>query len=253
MQRLSGRRPPQGTEYPNLSDPVADQMTQALDLVDPGLAPIEQTPLRMQIADRIRRAIVTGKLRPGAVLVETALAEQMNVSRAPIREAIQILEADGLVETVAYKGKRVKPLTVREVTETYEMRQVYEVMAVRRIIERGADVTALWQPCQDMAAAGMAGDRESLVAADERFHRLLIRLADHDLLLGAWNNIYLRVHQIMALRNDRRVPLADIAANHPPIVRALAARDMDAAVALISEHTRSLGDFDPESIAQVPA
>jgi DNA-binding GntR family transcriptional regulator len=253
MKRLSGRRPPIVTESTILTDPVSDQMTQALDLVDPGLAPIEQTPLRVQIADRIRRAIVTGRLRPGTVLVETALAEQMNVSRAPIREAIQILEADGLVETAAYKGKRVKPLTVREVTETYEMRQVYEVMAVRRIIERGADVTPLWQPCHEMAEAGEAGDRESLVAADERFHRLLIRLADHDLLLASWNSIYLRVHQIMALRNDRRVPLTDIAANHPPIVRALAAREMDLAVALISEHTRSLGDFDPESIAQVPA
>ena len=81
----------------------------------PDLEPIEQTPLRVQIADRLRRAIVTAKLRPGTVLVETALAEQMNVSRAPVREAIAILENDGLVETVAYKGKRVKPLTVREV------------------------------------------------------------------------------------------------------------------------------------------
>jgi DNA-binding GntR family transcriptional regulator len=240
-------------ERMSVSDPGSQPMTQAVDLVDYRLAPIELTPLRVQIADRIRRAIVTGKMRPGTVLVETALAEQMNVSRAPIREAIQLLEADGLVETVAYKGKRVKPLTVRDVTEIYEMRQVYEVMAVRRIIARGADVTALWQPCHEMAEAGEAGDRDSLVAADERFHRLLIRLADHDLLLASWNSIYLRVHQIMALRNDRDVPLADIAANHPPIVRALMAQDAKLAVALISDHTRSLGDFDPESIAQAPA
>lgn len=217
---------------------------------DPGLAPIEQTPLRVQIADRLRDAIVSGRLRPGTVLVETALADQMNVSRAPIREAIQILEADGLVETVAYKGKRVKPLSVREVTETYEMRQVYEVMAVRRIIGQGVDVTPLWEPCREMEEAAAAGDRDSLIAADERFHRLLIRLADQKLLLESWNSIYLRVHQIMALRNDRRVPLSDIAANHPPIVKALADRNIDLAVALISEHTRSLGDLNPETIVQ---
>jgi len=236
-----------------LSDQLVQEITQDPSLAEQGLAPIEQIPLRLQIADRIRRAIVGGKLRPGTVLVETALAEQMNVSRAPIREAIQILEADGLVESAAYKGKRVKPLTAREVAETYEMRQVYEVVAVRRIIEKGADVGPLWQPCHQMAEAAAADDRDGLVAADERFHRLLIRLADHDLLLASWNGIYLRVHQIMALRNDRRVPLGDIAANHPPIVKALAARDLDLAVALISEHTRSLGDFDPESIAKVPA
>ena len=236
-----------------LSEHLVEEITQDPATPDPGLAPIEQIPLRLQIADRIRKAIVSGKLRPGTVIVETALAEQMNVSRAPIREAIQILEADGLVETAAYKGKRVKPLTAREVTETYEMRQVYEVVAVRRIIEKGADVAALWQPCHQMATAAAAEDRDGLVAADERFHRLLIRLADHDLLLASWNSIYLRVHQIMALRNDRRVPLADIAANHPPIVNALVARNLDLAVALISDHTRSLGEFDPESIAQVPA
>jgi len=74
-------------------------------LADAALAPIEQTPLKVQIAERLRRAIVTGRLRPGTVLVETTLAEQLNVSRAPVREAVQILESDGLVETVAYKGK----------------------------------------------------------------------------------------------------------------------------------------------------
>lgn len=217
------------------------------------LAPIGQTPLRLQIAERIRRAIVTGNLRPGTTLVETALADQMQVSRAPVREAIQILENDGLVETVAYKGKRVKPLSVREVAETYDMRQIFEVKAVERIIEKGISVAPLWQPCEDMERAAAAEDRQALVAADERFHRALISLADHQLLLQSWNSIYLRVHQIMALRRDRPLPLADIAANHPPIIRALEARDTECAVTLISEHTRSLETFDPASIAETPA
>ena len=218
----------------------------------PDLEPIEQTPLRVQIADRLRRAIVTAKLRPGAVLVETALAEQMNVSRAPIREAIAILENDGLVETVAYKGKRVKPLTVREVEETWSLRQTFEVMAVRRILDRAADVAPLWEPCRTMQAAAEAGDREALILADEQFHRTLIELSDHHLLLQSWNALYLRIHQIMALRNRRdRDDLAEIAGNHPPIVRALEERDTRTAVRLISDHTRALRDFDPASIVEL--
>lgn len=218
------------------------------------LEPIEQTPLRVQIADRLRRAIVTGKLRPGTVLVETALAEQMNVSRAPIREAIAILENDGLVETVAYKGKRVKPLTVREVEETWSLRQTFEVMAVRRILDREADVSALWVPCNAMQAAADAGDREALIAADEAFHRTLIELSDHHLLLQSWNALYLRIHQIMALRNRRDSDdLAEIAGNHPPIVRALEERETRTAVRLISDHTRALRDFDPASIVELQA
>ncbi len=215
------------------------------------IGPIEQTPLRVQIADMLRRTIITGKLRPGTVLVETALADQMNVSRAPIREAIQILENDGLVETVAYKGKRVKPLTAREVEETYGLREMFEVTAVRRILEYRKPVDALWTPCRAMEAAALADDREALTAADEAFHRTLIRLCDHDLLLTLWNGLYLRIHQIMALRNTAQPNLVDIAANHPPIVRALEAHDVDEAVHLITEHTRSLADFDPASIAEL--
>ena len=216
------------------------------------LRPIEQTPLRVQVAEILRSAIVTGKLRPGAVLVETALAEQLNVSRAPIREAIQDLENDGLVETVAYRGKRVKPLTVREVSETCEMRQRFEVMAVRRILDHGTTVDALWIPCRAMEAAAAAGDREALVTADEVFHRTLIQLSDHRLLAQLWAGLYLRIHQIMFLRNDREVDLADIAGTHPPIIKALEASDTELAERLVSEHSDALADFDPASIADRP-
>ncbi len=226
--------------------------TQAARL-SPDITPIEQTPLRIQIADMLRTAIISGKLRPGTVMVETALAEQMNVSRAPIREAIQILENDGLVETVAYKGKRVKPLTAREVSETYSLRTTVEVMAVRRILENRAPLDALWAHCRAMEAAAAAGDGEALTDADEAFHKELVALSDHDLLESSWNSLYLRIHQIMALRNTTQSNLADIAANHPPIVRALEARDTDEAVRLISEHTRSLANFDPDSIAELNA
>lgn len=225
--------------------------TDTLPAGAPDLSPIEQTPLRVQIADRLRRAIITGKLRPGAVLVETALAEQMNVSRAPVREAIAILESDGLVETEAYRGKRVKPLTVREVEETWSMRQTFEVMAVRRILDRGVDASPLWDPCRAMQAAAATGDREALILADERFHRTLIGLSDHHLLLQSWNALYLRIHQIMALRNRRDSDdLAEIAGNHPPIVQALEAGDTRTAVRLISDHTRALRDFDPAAIVE---
>lgn len=219
----------------------------------PALGPIEQTPLRVQVAERLRTAIVTGRLRPGTPLVETALAEQLCVSRAPIREAIQDLENDGLVETLAYRRKRVKPLTVREVVEVCEMRQRFEVMAVRRILDEGTPVESLWGPCRSMETAADAGDRDALVAADEAFHGTLIRLSDHQLLAQLWEGLYLRIHQIMSLRHDEEVDLADIAGTHPPIVQALEAGDGDLAVRLVSEHADALADFDPASIAEDPA
>lgn len=214
------------------------------------MQPIENVPLRVQVADRLRSAILSGRLKPGTGLVETALAEQMNVSRAPIREAIQILENDGLVETIAYKGKRVKPLTSREVAETYSLREVFEVMAVQRILENNAPLDALRQHCDEMTAAAKADNFEALVAADEAFHHALIRLADHDLLMASWKNLYLRIHQIMALRNRDERNLEEVAGNHPPIVQALADGDAPRAISLISDHTRILAAFDPAGIVQ---
>lgn len=216
----------------------------------PDIAPIENLPLRVQVADRLRAAILSGRLRPGTDLVETALADQMNVSRAPIREAIQILENDGLVETIAYKGKRVKPLTAREVAETYSLREVFEVMAVRRILESGAPLDQLRLHCDAMIEAAERDDFEALVAGDEAFHHSLIELADHKLLLASWKNLYMRIHQIMALRNRDEHNLKEVASNHPPIVDALADGDAERAVRLISDHTRILAAFDPASIAQ---
>ncbi len=220
------------------------------DLMPHDITPIENVPLRVQVANRLRKAILSGRMLPGAALVETALAEKMNVSRAPIREAIQILENDGLVETIAYKGKRVKPLTAREVAETYSLREVFEVMAVRLILESGAPHDTLRTHCDEMTAAAEADNFEALVVADEAFHHALIRLADHNLLLTSWKNLYLRIHQIMALRNRDERNLTEVAGNHPPIVQALADGDADRAINLISEHTRILAAFDPATIVQ---
>jgi|TARA_B110000259_G_scaffold77154_1_gene90441 DNA-binding GntR family transcriptional regulator len=220
------------------------------DLMPHDITPIENVPLRVQVASRLRKAILSGRMLPGAALVETALAEKMNVSRAPIREAIQILENDGLVETIAYKGKRVKPLTAREVAETYSLREVFEVMAVRLILENGAPLDTLRTHCDEMTAAAEADNFEALVVADEAFHHALIRLADHNLLLTSWKNLYLRIHQIMALRNRDERNLTEVAGNHPPIVQALADGDADRAINLISEHTRILAAFDPATIVQ---
>ncbi|MDA0330177.1 MAG: GntR family transcriptional regulator [Gemmatimonadetes bacterium] len=221
-------------------------------MAEPTLHPIEQTSLRVQVAERLRTAIITGKLRPGDALTETALAEQLNVSRAPVREAIQDLENDGLVETVAYRGKRVKPLTVREVSEIREMRQHFEVMAVQRILDQGTGVVELWAPCRAMEEAAAQGDRDALIAADEAFHRTMIRLSDNQLLAQLWAGLYLRILQIMSLRNDQNVDLTDIAGTHPPIVRALESGDAEGAVRLVSEHFDALASFDPATIAGDP-
>jgi DNA-binding GntR family transcriptional regulator len=215
---------------------------------DRDIARIESVPLRVSVADILRRAIVNGTMPPGTPVVEMALAEQLNVSRAPVREAIQILEADGLIESVPYKGKRVKPLTLKEVEELYSLREQFEVFAVRRIIEQGVEASALRTHSDAMHEAARRGDVVALMLADESFHRTLITLADHSLMLNIWENLYLRIRQVMALRNSANRDLSRIAANHPPIIDALEKRDLARAVALVSEHSRSVTPITREEL-----
>ena len=213
---------------------------------------IDNVPLRMMVADIIRQAILNGTMRPGTPIVEMALAEQLNVSRAPVREAIQILEADGLIETQAYKGKRVKPLTMKEVEEVYSLREQFEAFAVRRVVERKADVSELRAHTQKMLDAAEAKDFAALMVADDAFHRTLIRLADHALLLSLWDNLNLRIRQIMALRNSANPDLRAVAKNHPPIIKAIEKGDMILAISLISDHTRSASQITPEELGLEP-
>lgn len=208
------------------------------------IARIESLPLRLVVADMLRTQIVEGKLRPGAPIVEAALAEQLNVSRAPVREAIQILEADGLIDNLPYKGKRVRPLTAKSVEEIYSIREQFEAFAVRRIIESRIDVSPLSDHVAAMFAAADASDLAALIAADAAFHRTIIMLADHGLLLTLWDHLALRIRQIMALRNRANPDLRQVAANHPPIVEALAAPDLERALALVSQHSRSASEID---------
>jgi DNA-binding GntR family transcriptional regulator len=101
-----------------------------------------------------------------------------------------------------------------------------------------------------MTAAAKADDFEALTAADEAFHHELIRLADHSLLMASWKNLYLRIHQIMAIRNREQRNLTQVAKNHPPIVHALEANDANLAIELITDHTRILAALDPTSIVK---
>ena len=216
------------------------------------VAPIENLPLRTVVADMLRTAIINGKIRPGTPIVETTLAEQLNVSRAPVREAIQILEADGLIENLPYKGKRVKPLTPKSVEEVYSLREQFEAFAVRRIVESRTDVSSLKPHVEAMFRAAEERDFEALMAADEKFHRTILVLANHELMLTLWDHLFMRIRQIMALRNSANRDLRAVARNHPPIVEALERRNMILAISLISDHTRSASEINLAALELEP-
>lgn len=208
-------------------------------------------PLRQRVAAVLRDAILAGSLRPGAPLVEKAIAEELEISRAPVREAIRSLAKEGLVESIPYKGSRVRVLHARDVQEVYSMRGLLERYAVRQLLTAPTppDLAPLADACTAMETAAAAGDAGGVNAADEHYHRTLIALADHELLLGMWNLIELRARHAMGLRNVQLGDLRAVAANHRAIVDAMRAGDLERSLRLVTEHVDSgaqliLDDWD---------
>ncbi len=209
---------------------------------------IENRSLRDRVLDALREAIITGEFKPGQPLIETDLATSLGVSRAPLREALQILSTEGLAETVPYHGTTVRHLTKADIEELYSLRSVLETFAIRRMIDQHdpEHVLRLRQCFEKMLAAAEANDIKRVNQIDREFHDTLIELSGHSLLLTSWNVVSMRVRQVMALLNRRNSDLKRIAYNHVPIIDAIEASDIDKAIELIKAHVAASGDLIAE-------
>lgn len=209
------------------------------------LSHLNNKPLREQVVDALRDAIVQGEFKPGQTLVETDLANQLGVSRAPVREALQILNGEGLLETVPYRGTTVRRLTKSDIEELYSLRSVLEVFAVRRIIahKRPEDIKVLRAHFQDMLETADKGDLRKINDIDRSFHTTLIELSGHSMLISIWSSVTLRVRQVMALLNELNADMKQIAYNHLPLIEAIEAGDEAKATELIAQHIAATGEL----------
>jgi DNA-binding GntR family transcriptional regulator len=209
---------------------------------------IENKSRRERIIDVLRDAVVSGELKPGQPLVETEIAARLGVSRAPLREALQVLHHEGLLETLPYRGTIVRNLSRADIEELYSFRALLETFALRRIIERADpnDVALLRTHFVAMLEAAEHGDVNAVNESDRDFHDALIELSGHRLLEQSWQTVSLRVRQVMALRNRQNRDLTRVAHNHTPIIDAIATGDLKRGEKLLDAHIASAGDLIAE-------
>ena len=199
---------------------------------------LSHDPLRVRVTRLLRQAILDGVLQPHEALVEQAIAAELGVSRAPVREAIHALAQEGLVEHVPYKGSRVRSPTPREISEIHSLRAVLERFALDRTVETGqlgAD-PVLADACRRMEQHAADGDFAALTDEDLRFHRRLIELAEHSLLLDAWDGLEIRIRLVMRIKNTGFHDPLLVARNHRAILHALQSGDSERAATLIVHH-----------------
>jgi DNA-binding GntR family transcriptional regulator len=135
----------------------------------------------------IRQRILDNELAPGTQVLEQALADQIGISRTPVREALIQLEQEGLVEIVPRHGMRVLPVSQADMREIYDILTSLEPTAAELLAARRparAELKPLIDACDAMEAALAKGDRAGWAKADERFHLALLELCGNRRLAG---------------------------------------------------------------------
>jgi DNA-binding GntR family transcriptional regulator len=169
----------------------------------PLIAKIQRSaaPLRRDVVDALRTAIIEGRLVPGARLTERGLIEMTGVSRTVIREALRQLESEGVIETIPNKGPIVRKLTRDEAKDLYLIRSVLEGLAARMFVANATreDIAALSQALDETAVAYSDGDPELVLNAKNRFYDILFRGAGSDTLSSMIATLHARIWRWRAL------------------------------------------------------
>ncbi len=189
--------------------------------------------------ERLKRRILEGVLQPGARLSEPALAGALGVSRTPVREALQRLAQEGLVELRPGKGARVRVLSPREVEEVYEVRALIEGEAAARAAERcdEAGVRRL-EAALDALEAADPTDYAAQIAADERFHARLVAAGGNRVLEQVFHDLDAALALTRQFSRDlNQTP--ETRAQHRAIVAAIRAGDAAAARAAAEAHVEA--------------
>jgi DNA-binding GntR family transcriptional regulator len=193
-----------------------------------------EKPLRDIVGEHIRAGIYDGTYPPGARLVEQDLAESLEVSRLPVREALRVLKTEGLVEHLPTRGVVVRTLDRKQVCEIYDLREALEVLAARQAAERiaaGAE-SHLGDWMRDVKQALAGRDAAAIHAANSRLHDEIIALSGNTLLSETLESVVARVAWLRQQISDFDV----IHAEHQALEAAISAGDPQRAATAAREH-----------------
>lgn len=151
----------------------------------------EFLPLRDVVFNTLRRAILTGELKPGERLMEIHLANRLGVSRTPIREAIRKLELEGLVTMIPRRGAEVAQITEKSLQDVLEVRRALDALCAELACDRITfdEKEALKNACDEFEEATKTGDVTTIAGADVALHDIIVRATGNQRLIQLINNL----------------------------------------------------------------
>lgn len=212
--------------------------------MDGVLAPIkldDYKPLRELVFEAIREAVISGRLKPGERLMEIQLADQLGVSRTPVREAIRKLELEGFVVMIARKGAYVADISLKEIVDVFEIRGALEGLAAELAAERATDerIEEMERFLVELGEMIDARDLEGIVEKDTRFHETLYSSSRNERLSQILSLLREQIQRFRTRTMTHPARMRIALEEHRRIVEAVAARDVKLARRLAQEHVES--------------
>lgn len=208
---------------------------------EPRLEPINldtYQPLREAICESLRNAIKNGKLKPGERLMEVQLAEELGISRTPVREAIRKLEQEGYVIMLPRRGTYVSSVSVHDVQEIFEIRTALEKLstglAARRI--ENDELEQLQKLLTIIEGYIEKRDIDNIVKTDIEFHDLLYHVSRNERLSGIISNLKEQLARFRTLSMSYPGRLEETLEEHREMVEAIASGDVEAAREAAERH-----------------
>jgi len=198
------------------------------------------------VYEELKAAISDGRLSPGAPLSEEDLASELGVSRTPLREALVQLEGDGLVESIAFKGRFVRPITRQEhldINQAYEALQTYAVRTAATAIP-DEEILRVEAVFEEVAEAIQSGDIEAHFRTDRAIHRLITHYGNNAVIERLVETLMLHMFRYYThfgpnLGRDHIVKAFE---EHSAILEALKKHDGELAERLVREHFRKAAE-----------
>lgn len=198
-------------------------------------------PLRDIVCSTLREAILKGELKPGERLAEVQLAAKLGVSRTPIREAVRMLEQEGLAVTIPRKGAEVAKMTEKDMEDILQIRESLDELAVQAACDKMTEeqLVNLAFAMKNFENSVQAGNLEKIAAYDMEFHDIIYEAADNPKLAAILNNLGEQIYRYRAeyLKEKENYPM--LVEEHAKIVAALKQRNKENVTAAMHSHIRN--------------
>lgn len=202
-------------------------------------------PLREIVYEQLKLQILTGKITPGTRMMEVELADEMGVSRTPVREAIRKLEKEGLVTIEPRRGAYASDISVKDMVDTLEVREDLEGLAAAMAVERMTDdqLEELLQITRKYSEAIKNSDTEKIISYDEAFHKYIVACSGNKTLIQLSETVQELALRFRYLFYDDFSRYENMPVEHRIIIDAIKGGDAETARQIAEDHVKRLKEF----------